>query len=77
MRVYKNHTMICPPVREIIHELKIVGYLLVLVDKLWYNYYISIDGWMDEPMTCDFTSFSTVFQSYQDDGRMVMKGFAK
>ena len=27
------------------------------------------DGWM----TCDFTSFSTVFQSYQDDGRMIMK----
>ena len=27
-------------------------------------------GWM----TCDFTSFSTVFQSYQDDGRMIMKG---
>ena len=23
-------------------------------------------------MTCDFTSFSTVFQSYQDDGRMIM-----
>ena len=30
----------------------------------------SIDGWM----TCDFTSFSTVFQSYQDDGSMIMKG---
>ena len=27
------------------------------------------DGWM----TCDFTSFLTVFQSYQDDGRMIMK----
>ena len=25
-------------------------------------------------MTCDFTSFSTVFQSYQDDGQMIMKG---
>ena len=25
-------------------------------------------------MACDFTSFSTVFQSYQDDGRMIMKG---
>ena len=24
-------------------------------------------------MTCDFTSFSTVFQSYQDDVRMIMK----
>ena len=25
-------------------------------------------------MTCDFTSFSTVFESYQDDGRKMMKG---
>ena len=25
-------------------------------------------------MTCDFTAFSTVFQSYQDDGQMIMKG---
>ena len=25
-------------------------------------------------MTCDFTSFSTVFQSYQDDERLIMKG---
>ena len=24
-------------------------------------------------MTCDFTSFSTVFQSYQDDERLIMK----
>ena len=23
-------------------------------------------------MTCDFMSFATVFQSYQDDGRLVM-----
>ena len=25
-------------------------------------------------MTCDFTSFSTVLQSYQDDGQLIMKG---
>ena len=24
-------------------------------------------------MTCDFTSFSAVIQSYQDDGRLIMK----
>ena len=24
-------------------------------------------------MTCDFTSFPTVFQSYQDGGRVIMK----
>ena len=23
-------------------------------------------------MTCDFTSFSTVFQSYEDDERLIM-----
>ena len=27
------------------------------------------DGWM----TCNFTSLSKVFQSYQDDGQMIMK----
>ena len=27
---------------------------------------IMVDGWM----TCDFTSFSTVFQSYQDEERL-------
>ena len=32
--------------------------------------FVWLDGWM----TCDFTSFSTVFQSYQDDGRVIMKG---
>ena len=25
-------------------------------------------------MSCDFTSFSTVFLSYEDDGLMIMKG---
>ena len=34
---------------------------------------VSIDGCM----TCDFTSFSTVFQSYQDDGRVIMEGFVQ
>ena len=32
---------------------------------------------MDECMACDFTSFSTVFQSYQDDGRLIMKGYVQ
>ena len=31
-------------------------------------------GWMDGCMTCDFTFFSTVLQSYQDDERLIMKG---
>ena len=29
-----------------------------------------IDGWM----TCDFMSFSTVFQLYEDDGRVIQTG---
>ena len=32
-----------------------------------------MDGWM----TCDFTSFSTVFQLYQDDDKMTMNGCAQ
>ena len=35
-----------------------------------YYAFSRLDGWM----TWDFSSFSTVFQSYQDDGRMIMKG---
>ena len=31
--------------------------------------YSRIDRWM----TCDYTSFSTVFQSYQDNGWVIMK----
>ena len=33
-----------------------------------------MDGWMDGPMNCDFTSFSIVAQLYEDDGWMIMKG---
>ena len=29
---------------------------------------------IDEWMTCDLTSFSTAFQSYQDDERSMIKG---
>ena len=29
-----------------------------------------MDGWM----TCDFTSLSTLFQSYQDDMMLIMRG---
>ena len=29
---------------------------------------------MDGQMTCNFFAFSTVFQPYQDDGRLIMKG---
>ena len=40
--------------------------------------YRASEGWMDEWMggwmTCDITSFSTVFQSYQDNGHVIMNG---
>ena len=32
-----------------------------------------IDGWL----TCNFKSFSTVLQSYQADGQMIMKGYVQ
>ena len=31
-----------------------------------------MDGWLDGWITCDFTSFLAVFQSYQNDGKMMI-----
>ena len=31
---------VCPPVRKIIHSLKLVDYLHVHADNPWYNYYV-------------------------------------
>ena len=31
---------VCPPVRKIIHSLKLVDYLHVPADNPWYNYYL-------------------------------------
>ena len=36
-----------------------------------------IPTFLDGGMTCNFMSFSTVFQSFQDDGRVIMKGCAQ
>ena len=33
----------CPPVRKIIHSLKLVDYLNVHADNPWYNYYLYDD----------------------------------
>ena len=33
--------------------------------------------WMDGWMTCDCTSFTTVFQSYKDDERLIMKAYVQ
>ena len=35
-----------------------------------FSKHSKMDGWM----TCDVTSFSTVFQSYQVNERLIMKG---
>ena len=40
----------------------------VCLHILSYEQYHPVDGWM----TCDFKSFSTVFQSYQGDERLIM-----
>ena len=32
---------VCPPVRKIIHSLKLVDYLHVQADNPWYNYYLT------------------------------------
>ena len=32
----------CPPVRKIIHSLKLVDYLHVQADNPWYNYYLAL-----------------------------------
>ena len=43
---------------------RLVRYYPVVYFLRWW-----MDGWL-----AIFTSFSTVFQSYQDDGRLIMKG---
>ena len=32
-----------------------------------------LDGWTDGSESCEFTSFATVFRSYQDDGMLIME----
>ena len=39
--VLNSYTMLCPPVREIIHSLKLADYLVVQTDKAWYTYYVN------------------------------------
>ena len=43
-------------------------------DHLLSSYIAHFLSMMDGWITSDFTSFSTVFQSYQDDVRLIMKG---
>ena len=37
------------------------------------SYNLQLDGLLDGWRTCDFTSFSTVFKPYHDDGWVIMK----
>ena len=39
--VTKQLYLDCPPVRKIIHSLKLVDYLRVQADNTWYNYYLT------------------------------------
>ena len=39
--ISNSYTMGCPPVRKIIHSLKLVDYLHVQADNPWYNYYLT------------------------------------
>ena len=54
--------------KEIMPNLASLFTLCVLLLELQY---CRMTGWM----ICDLTSFSTVFQSYQNDGRLIMKGW--
>ena len=45
-------------------------YRFLIVYRTRVSIIHTFDGWM----TCDFTSFLTVFQSYQDDDWMIIKG---
>ena len=38
---------VCPPVRKIIHSLKLVDSLHVQADNPWYNYYIATSQVVD------------------------------
>ena len=46
---------------------------MVTIEQTQIPYSTLKFGQMDGWMTCDFTSFSTVFQSYRNDERLIMK----
>ena len=56
----------CPPVRKIIHSLKLVDYLNVQADNPWYNYYVyyfhikdntSSDKWVNQTNGVPFIEY--------------------
>ena len=44
----------CPPVRELIHSLKLVNHLQIQADKTWYNHYMHVI-----PVKMDLERFSS------------------
>ena len=48
-----SYIMVCPPVREIIHSLKLADYLLLQADKPWYNFYLTLFSFL---FACRLTS---------------------
>ena len=53
-----------------VRKIRVKNKSVVCRNFAWLFYEVGKNRWM----TCDFTSFLSVFQSYQDDVRMIMKG---
>ena len=77
-------TTTCNGINDLV-KIRILKYLLLLLSlpqpqiRGDIEYYLQIIflislRWMNGWMTCDFTSFVTVFQSYQDDVWVKMRG---
>ena len=50
-------------------------YSFILCNTFYKKYFEKyFDNYTDGWMACNFTSFSTLFQLYHDDGRLIMKG---
>ena len=56
---------------QIIEDHKVYGHCYRKVKP--YSKYIALSIMIDAWMTCDFTSFSIIFQSYYDDSRPITK----
>ena len=58
--------------------MNVVFTLQVLIQVGWMDDLRFYDiGWMDGWMTCDFTSFLTVFQLYQENRWVIMISFVQ
>ena len=57
-----------------VHEKNGLNCAKWLFDLSSFEFHKSNNLFLDEWMTGNFTSFSTAFHSYQDDGRVIMNG---